>query len=473
MYVITTWGESSRRRRTGSVVRRGMGALAALALLSLGLSGPALASDLVTLNNTNAYVDPGISQEFMTVPNLCLEPVDSQGTTTGCDELGLRAVLAIQDNSPYGDHYWESEVGTVLFDTASFVPSNPGGTTYGEFSGFSPIFSMHKYDLFGRGDEYMGPYTRAENLLLAIAFPADGTVPATDPGGGNVGPVAVGYARTIILSVLAEHDGVTTVDFGGLTFELDDLPTFERITGIPDGGKLDTIWAFCVSDIAGGPGILADLLCGPDADTPGSLPFSTIADLWIATSGLFTTDQIDAYLPDPCGGADGTVSTANCDNHDEWIDQIVTGYVEAWASLGGDDHFAQNFRSQMDFDQTVPLTIGTGRIVDQRIEQSAELSGAFTSVGSDPGDLITPGDNQDFIAGRQTFQQAIQSLGGVASQIGQLTSQDVMGFLLECMNCDQLPDGNMHAFTPAELSLYYQPYVGGWNVVPTIVHGGS
>lgn len=471
-----TWGESSRRSRAGRFARHGVGALAAVSALLLGLAGPARASDLLTLNNTTAYVDPNITAEFVTIPNLCLEPYGDQGTTTGCDELGVRAVLAAQGLSPYGDIYFEDS--TTLFATNAFVPQNPGSVSYGVFTGYSPIFSQHKYDLFGASHDLMGPYTREELLFLTLAYNGtdgvnEGTPRQTDPGESPVGLIATGYARSIITAVLLAPENDTTFDFAGVTFDVDNLPTFERITGITDGGKQTTIWNFCQSNLA--PVGFEDLYCG---DSPanlgtGILPGSTIVDFWVGTSGLFSIDTIDAFFPDQCPASDGTVSYDNCNLHEEWIDQVVTGYVKAWESLGGDNHFTQNFRSQLNFDHTVALNLATGRIVDQRIEQSVELSGAFTTEGSDPGDLITPGDNVDGEAGRQTFQQAVQTFGGQAlGGIGQMTSQDVEGFLQECLNCNQT-GGNQHSFQPFYLDLYYQPYQTGWDVVPTIVHGGT
>jgi len=435
-----------------------------------GLTAPARASDLLTVNTTNAYVDPAVAGEFITVPNLCLEPYGEEATTTGCDELGLRAVQAYQGLSPYGDVYYEPS-SSVLFDTRAFVPHNAGSVSYGEFSGFSPIFSQHEYDLFGRSGDRMGVFTREELLLLNIAFPADGTVPQTDPGEGSVGPVAVGYARTLILAVLGEPDGDTTVNFGGLDFDVAHLPTFERITGITDGGKADTIWAHCQAQFPAPPG-LADTLCGPDAGTPGLLPFSTQADLWMVDTYVALPggpDVLNAYFPDSCGAADGSFSLSNCLNHDQWIDQTVVGYVQAWEALGGDNHFAQNFRSQLNFDHSVALNIGTGRIVDQRFEQSVELSGAFTTAGGDPTDSVGAA-NTDFDAGRQTTQQAFLGIGGVAGAFGQMVSQDVQGYLMTCLNCDSPDAGVSHAFQPPDQGLALMSYQSGWDVVPTIVH---
>jgi len=485
--VLGTGEHPTHRSRVGRCVRHGVGALAAVSVLVsgvvsgvlLGAAGAARASDMLTLNSTTAYVDPNLTAAFVTIPNLCLEPYGSQGTTTGCDELGVRAVAAIQGNSPYGDIYWED--GTTLSATNAFVPENPGDVSFGIYTGFAPEFSMHKYDLFGRGDEYMGPYTRAEMLLLLLDLNGGqginaGTPPLTDPGESHVGPIAVGYARTIILEVLEEPENDTTIDIGALSFDLADLPTFERILGINTGGKRTTIYNYCVT-FAGGPGPVADLLCGIDENTPGTFSFSTKADIWISLSGTFTTEQIVAYSPPTfCGASDGTKDLDNCDLREEWIDQTVVGYVEAWTKLGGDDHFAQNFRSQLNFDHEVVLNESTGTIVDQRIEQSTELSGAFTTRLSDPGDLITPGDNMDGIAGRETFQQAVQAYGGQAfggdpGGVGQMMSQDVMGFIMECLNCTG--GGGVHQFSPPYLDLEYQPYQTGWDVVPTIVHGGT
>lgn len=460
-----------------------MGALgAAFALLGY-LAAPVLAADIKTINDTNSYVDPSTAAAFVTIPNLCLEPVNSQGTTTGCDELGLHAVLAAQHDTTYGDVYWEPTT-TVLSNTQAFVPTNPGATSYGQFTGYSPIFSQHKYDLFGRSGDIMGVYTREELLMLNIAYSAvgyDGTVPQTDPGGGSVGPVAVGYNRIIILAVLEELDGEMTVhDFGavGLDFDVDNLPTFERVTGIADGGKAETIWDYCKAQYPFPPGV-DEILCGTDPSvlpyTAGFIPFSVQADDWVINVlaiGMGNIDLLAQYFPQACGASDGSFTLSNCLLHEAWIDQIVVGYVEAWASLGGDAHFAENFRSQVGYDPAGDLNdLNIGRIVDQRLEQSVELSGAFTTVASDPTNTVGA-ENTDFEAGRQTFQQAVHNLGGEDHGLGQMMSQDVEGFIQECLNCNQT-GGNQHGFQPEYLDLRYQPYQTGWDVVPTIVHGGT
>jgi len=154
---------------------------------------------------------------------------------------------------------------------------------------------------------------------------------------------------------------------------------------------------------------------------------------------------------------------------------------------GGDLHFAQNFRSQVGYDGTaLALAANTEIWGDFRLQQSVELSGAFTTEASDPGDLTTPGDNADFEAGRQTFEYAIatESLGNFgwtfsnkdSTEFGQLVSQDIEGYFFTCFNCDT-PDlvasGVAHAFEPNKLDLTYMEYESGWNVVPSVIHTGQ
>jgi hypothetical protein len=435
-------------------VRQGVGALAAVSALLLGLAGPASASDMLTLNNTNSYVDPSITAEFVTIPNLCLEPYGEQETTTGCDELGLRAVLAYQGLSPYGDIYFEPQ-GSTLQATNAFVPNNVGSAV--NDTGYAPIFSDHKYDLFGRAGDRMGLFTRREILFLE-------QIPTTG-GGLTNGQTTPGEDTKLryISVLLTQPQGATTISVGGHVFDFSDMLYYTDVTGFTDG-QADTVDTWCDANIGA-------VICG-------ILTTEQKGDIYAAVN--FPNVQTDE-----CGTQQNpNINTTNCLNRDEWMDQTVVGYVEAWDSLGGDDHFAQNFRSQVGYDATADiLDSGTEVWADFRLEQSVELSGAFTSEGSDPGDLITPDDNLDGIAGRQTFQQAIatestQDFGWLYGEkqigggIGQMVSQDVMGFLMTCLNCDQ-EGGNQHAFTPTKLDLFYQPYVGGWDVVPTIVHGGG
>lgn len=455
-----TGGHPTRRSRVGRLVRQRVGALAAVSALALlpllGLVGaaPALASDLLTVNTTKAYVDPAVAAEFITVPNLCLEPYNSQATTNGCDDLGLRAVLAYQRDTTYGDVYWEP-AGSFLQATNAFVPGNEGGAV--NDTGYADIFSAHKYDLFGRAGDRMGPFTRREILFLE-------QIPLTG-GGITNGQTTLGEDTMVrYLSVLLTNtQGATTINLGGHTFDYADMVFYTSVTGFTSGQQT-TVDAWCIVNIGA-------LICG-------ILTEEQKGDIYAAVNWPNTQTK-------QCGSQQNSlINVSNCLNRDEWMDQTVVGYVEAWDSLGGDKHFAQNFRSQVGYDATATiLDSGTEVWTDFRLEQSVELSGAFTSNGSDPGDTITPGDNMDGIAGRQTFQQSLaaestQDFGWLFPQntfglaIGQMVSQDVMGFFMSCMNCNQ-PGGNQHSFTPAKLDLQYQPYTAGWDTVPTVVHAGS
>jgi hypothetical protein len=419
--------------------------------LVCALAGPAYAADNLTVNTTSAYVDPSVAAEFVTTPNLCTEPIGSQGTNPlGCGELGLRAVTAYQGNSTTGDVYWEP-AGSQLQATNAFVPSNPGSTVGA--TGYAPIFSQHKYDLFGRSGDTMGPYTREEHLfLIAINF-------VTTGGGITNGQTTPGEDTLLkfVSVILAQNQGVTSFSQGGYTFNIADLPTYQRITGFTSG-QWTTVRNWCV----GYPFPAA--FC--DADR-------------VQTASLYLELNGYAVAPSSCG----PLGAADCGNRDEWVDQAVVGYVEAWGSLGGDGHFAQNFRSQVGYDPTAAiLDASTSVIADFRLEQSVELSGAFTTEATDPGDALTPGDNMDGIAGRQTFQQAITTestadFGFLYNQangpsIGQLVSQDVNGYFFSCLNCNNAA-GNDHTFTPVKLDLAFMPYQSGWDVVPTVIHGGQ
>jgi hypothetical protein len=419
-------------------------ALLACAALPWGLAAPARASDLLTVNTTSAYVDPAVTGEFVTVPNLCLEPYGDQATTTGCDALGLRAVEAYQGTSPFGDNYFESAT-TPLATTNSFVPGNVGNAVNG--TGYAPLFSDHKYDLFGRAGDRMGLLTRRE-ILFMDSIPTTGngiTTGQTVPGEDTI--------QALVVAVLIQPEGATQFNLGGFTWQISDLPTYARVTGF-SSGKLDTVNAFC--DATLGP-----VICGV-------VPPEFRAQLYVALN-------FPDIVPQVCGTQqNGLQNLTNCKNRDEWMNQIVVGYVESWEALGGDAHFAENFRSQVGYAPLATVLDGTTEVLtDFRLEQSAELSGAFTTRASDPGDAITPGDNLDGIAGRQTFQQAFQALSessidGIVVDLGQMVSQDVNGYLMTCLNCEE--PGASHAFAPQPEDLTFMPYQSGWDVVPTIVH---
>jgi hypothetical protein len=160
----------------------------------------------------------------------------------------------------------------------------------------------------------------------------------------------------------------------------------------------------------------------------------------------------------------------------EWIDQTLVGYVESIRDANGDDvadpggdvTLAQNFRIQ--FNMTGTAVSAPGSHIDQRLEQMVELDGATGFLDGD--------------ASRQTFQQAFgvnasssgsptQDGGGGHFMLGQLVAQDIEGFLFSCMSCDSDVNGGGHAVTPSLIEVRYNPYLTGWDVVPTIIHGGQ
>jgi hypothetical protein len=409
----------------------------------------ASASDVVTINTTEQYVDPSIAAAFVTTPNLCTEPIGMQGTSpTACDALGLAAVIAATGTGP--DVYFEP-AGSQLQAKNAFVPNNPGSTVGA--TGYAPIFSQHKYDLFGDSKDIMGPYTREEHLFL-IAINS-----ITTGGGATNGQTTPGEDTLLkfLSFLLAQDQGVTTFNHAGYTFDIANLPTYQRVTGF-NSGQWTTVRNWCI----GYP--LPVAFC--DADR-------------VQTAGLYL--QLNGFA-DVAPSSCGPLGPADCGNRDQWVDQIVVGYVQSWESLGGDQHFVQNFRSQVGYDPTaLILDASTSVYTDFRMEQSVELSGAFTTVASDPTDTIGL-DNQDFVAGRQTIQQAITTestdeFGWLYNQkqapsIGDLVSQDVNGYFFSCLNCDNPTQNIVHVFTPLLLDLYYQPYDAGWNRVPTVTHAG-
>jgi hypothetical protein len=421
---------------------------------ALALAGPAWANDAVTVNHSNGYVDLSIASAFVTVPNLCDEPIGSQGTSAiACSPLGEAAIRAIQHIGP--DVYWEAP-GNFLTSTNAFVPSN-AGPIFGP-SGFFPIFSMHKYDLFGRGEDIMGPLNRIELLYLQElgVVSGAGVDPQTQPGSTSL--------QSYFIPLLTLPAIQTTYNpGGGIVFNIADLTRYVQAMGFAHGGR-SVINSWCTAYFSAIPGFCT------------SITLQLKAELYINLSG-----NLDFAIPVACGSTaePTTPLLANCNARDQWIDQTVATYVESWPVLGGDLHFAQNFRSQVGFDPTFSvLNSGTQIWVDQRLQQSVELSGAFTTQPTDPTNTVG-GANQDFIQGRQTFEQAIATnsapgFGGLlgAHTIGQLVSQDVNGFFFSCLNCD-VPGSYEHDFTPAKLDVYYQPYTAGWYVVPTIVHAAQ
>jgi hypothetical protein len=220
---------------------------------------------------------------------------------------------------------------------------------------------------------------------------------------------------------------------------------------------------------------------GPTGDNPfmsgifrsdGTSYFSGLTWGW-NTPG----NAMGAGFDDGMGAPNAATAGANFTRQQEWIDQTLVGYVESIRDANGDDQpdaggdvtLAQNFRIQ--FNMTGTAITASGNTIDQRLEQMVELDGATGFLDAD--------------ASRQTLQQAFAtdgastgnptvSGGGGHQILGQLIAQDVEGFLFSCLSCDNGTTGGTHASaTPLFLEVRYQPYVGGWNVVPTIVHGGQ
>jgi hypothetical protein len=226
-------------------------------------------------------------------------------------------------------------------------------------------------------------------------------------------------------------------------------------------------------------------------------------------SGLFHTDGATSFFTGltwacdtateaetgGCFGMGAPSSTAQIGGDDitlqeSWIDQIVVGYVTSQRNTDGnlnnggegDITLAQNMR--VSFNQTAGIQgvgSGIGAHIDHRLEQMVELDGATGSVDNVGSDLVM-GNN----ASRQTMQQAmvtdVLSTGNPTDTtdpgdaglvlMGQLVSQDIEGFFLSCMNCDNGLNGD-HTVTPEFIDVRYQQYTSGWNVVPTVTHGGT
>jgi hypothetical protein len=401
-------------------------------LLALGpWAAPAGAADLTTINETESYVDPAVAEPFVTVPNLCDEPAGSQGATEGCATLGDRAVRAFQGDSPEGDVYFEPP-GAALSTTNAFVPGNVGSTVGN--TGYSPLFSMHKYDLFGRAGDRMGPFTREEILFL-------GQIPTTGGGITNGQTTPGEDTRIAILSVLlTQPEGATSISIGGYTFQYSDLPFYTQLTGF-GGGKADTVTDWCLATI--GPFICGVLTSEQRGELYAAVHFPEAQTL-------------------ECGSQqNGQVNETNCKNRDEWVDQVVTGYVMSIPATPANRMYVQNFRSQMGYDPAATvLDSGTQVAADFRMEQSVGL-------GQDP-----------FEAERQTIQQALatrstQDFGWIPTdaggqRIGQLVSQDVQGYFMSCLNCDNGTTAISHAFPPPELDLALLPYEADWQSVPLV-----
>ncbi len=400
---------------------------------------PAAANNTQTVNSSNAYVDLSIAAAFTTIPNLCNEPVGSQNTTTtACNALGAAAVSAINGSGLSPDQYFEG--GNPLNSKNSFVPSNVGAQFVG--SGYAPIFSQHKYNLFGRGSEKMGPLSREEHLFVqAVAGTFGLAVPQTSPGEDGV------WKALNLLMV--EPATSTSVNVSGVTFNIADISFYTDLTGISTGGR-NLANAFCVS-------WYDSLFPGTGAVFCPILSSQQKADLYL-------TNNAFALVPDQCAGtaAPGLVAN-NCNIKDQWVDQVVVGYIESFddpnnptASL-----LKQNFRSQVFQDQSNPLGPFTEILTDFRLEQDVTLGQAA------------------FEASRQTFQQTLATVGNGAfgtmqgDNIGQLITQDVEGWFYSCLNCDSTVNNVSHAFTPILQGMEFMPYTNTWRDLPSISHGAS
>ncbi|MDH5527579.1 MAG: hypothetical protein OEY97_09765 [Nitrospirota bacterium] len=187
-----------------------------------------------------------------------------------------------------------------------------------------------------------------------------------------------------------------------------------------------------------------------------NLGWSTIAD---ADANLGGTPDIPMGMP----------TTASANQRNEWIDQIVVGYVISTDAGTGAVELKQNFRSELSWVGGASDVSLAKVAVDQRLEQQVNLL--------DPGVA--------FEASRQTFQQAIGTLGGSATTqpdttpgtengLAQLVSQDIEGYLFSCLNCDTpslIASGGSHAWTPTNAGDYsFVPYTSQWHSVPSIVH---
>ncbi len=411
---------------------------------------PAMANNTQTVNSSNAYVDLSIAAAFTTIPNLCSEPVGSQNTTTtACNALGAAAVSAINGSGLSPDQYFEGPASGPLFSTNSFVPSNVGAQF--TFTGYAPIFSQHKYNLFGRSGEFMGPLTREEMLFVTLTNNLAGRSPSqTQPGSDEI--------QKMITSILVEPEGSTTVTFppgggpGSVTFNIADLPTYTAITGFTTG-KLATINAYC------------SVVFPPVTLPRGGGVFNTcglISDEIRAI--IYLAGNLPGGLTAPCGSAGTGGLTANgCDARDQWVDQVVVGYIESFDDPNNPTAtlLKQNFRSQVFQDQSNALTPATETLIDFRMEQEVALG------------------QTAFEASRQTLQQSMATVSGSGAGTiqghnwGQLITQDVEGWFYSCLNCDSTVNNVSHAFTPILQGMTFMPYTSTWRDLPSISHGAS
>ena len=420
--------------------KRTKSALCLAAVLSLAGALPAAANNTQTINTSDAYVDLSIAAAFTTIPNLCTENVGEQNlSVTACDALGVAAVEAANGSGISTDQYFESRQPVGAYNsTNAFVPN--GGTIVSlSDSGYRPIFSQHKYNLFGRGDELMGPLSREEILFVGLAS-GEATVSQTEPGNGQL--------WLALTQLMIEPAATTTSTVGGITFDIANLSFYTDLTGISTGGS-SLANSFCISYF--------------DSQLPGS--GAIFCPLFNAAqkADIYLTQNAFALRPNMCAGKNnpGLVPN-NCNDKDQWVDQVVVGYIESFddPAVQANSNFVQNFRSQFNFDAG-PLIANTPVLLDFRLEQANLLGG------------------NAFEGARQTFQQTLASTSifsgapQIATSMGQLVTQDVQGWFSSCFNCDSALNNVSHAFTPRDFGLSFMPYTNTWRDLPSISHGES
>lgn len=224
----------------------------------------------------------------------------------------------------------------------------------------------------------------------------------------------------------------------------------------------DSNWG--MGTTAAAPGSWGYSMIDPFRDAGTVTYFAGLTDAWTGVSDAIANPERAMGVPG------GKLRMMGHESHREfWIDQTVVGYVVAWESLGGSDEFAQNFRSQLSWrGANTPTALAH---IDQRLEQSVALGQA------------------PFEASRQTLQSAFAVTAGPNTTtdvevgegdvdmpgggLGQLVAQDIEGFFFSCLNCDSsdlTASGATHAFDPDPVTVWFQDYQSGWNVVPTVVH---
>ena len=218
-------------------------------------------------------------------------------------------------------------------------------------------------------------------------------------------------------------------------------------------------------------------LVGPTGDNPFMSGIFRSDGTSYFTGLNYSCDTPGDAIATNCNGMGAPIfANDNATRQQEWIDQTLVGYVESLANLDGnnanggegDITLAQNLRVQFNMTGTDLSSVGSD--IDQRLEQMVELDGATGFLDND--------------ASRMTFQQAFgvnasssgnptADGGGGHFMLGQLVAQDIEGFLFSCMSCDTASNSGDHTVTPNYLEVRYNPYASGWDVVPTIVHGGQ